>query len=448
MTAPVAAPAQPFSLDAALNLAHASQPRWANSSVSTRATLLKNLAHVLRQQKTPLAVLITNEVHKPVGQAVAEIEKCALACDYYAQEGAALLQPRTVTAPDLHARIHHQPYGVILAVMPWNFPFWQVVRVLAPALMAGNSIALKHASLVPQCAAMIASLCTQAGIPEGVVTHLPIRSSEVASVIADPRIAAVTFTGSEEAGRQVAAVAGQHLKKTVLELGGSDPYLILGGADLGEAIEAITLSRLINNGQSCVAAKRCIVVSPLYEWAVSGLKDRFNRIRMGHAGHQDTELGPLVDANAREQLHDQVQRSIAAGAELVIGGRIPEGEGPAYYPATILKNVQPGMPAFDEELFGPVLAVTRAADEDDAIHLANQSRYGLGAAVFGGDVTHLTKLAGKIQCGMVGINRMLQSDPRVPFGGIKNSGFGRELGPEGLLEWMQTYSMLLPVTSS
>lgn len=426
-----------------LKNAQRAQVNWGRAGFKARGQILHNLAHLLRTQQEELAKLITEEMYKPITQARAEIEKCARVCTYYQQHGEAYLRDEVVKEDTFLAQISYLPLGAILAVMPWNFPFWQVFRVLAPNLMAGNTLVVKHASSVPKCADKIADLCAQAGAGAGIYTNLQIPASNVAEVIAHPAIAAVTITGSEAAGRSVAMEAARNLKKTVLELGGSDPYLVLGGADLAVAIEACATSRLINNGQSCVAAKRFIVVGPLYEWFIGGLKERFAKVRMGDPMQDDTELGPLINRAACDLLHHQVQASLAKGAECVIGGQVIEGEH-AYYPPTILKNVKPGMPAFDEELFGPVAAVIRAADDEDAVHLANQSRFSLGAAVFASPSVASSRLVREgINTGMLAINQMVQSDPRVPFGGNKASGYGRELGMCGIREFVNIKTTLL-----
>ncbi len=367
---------------------------------------------------------------KPIAQAQAEVEKCARACDWAAaRRGGLASEPAATEARASYVRF--DPLGVVLAVMPWNFPYWQVFRCAAPAIAAGNAIALKHASNVCGCALAIGDVCRDAGLPEGLLEVLLAPASEVDALIAHPAVAAVSLTGSEAAGRAVGAAAGRALKPAVLELGGSDPFLVLADADLETTVAEAARARLQNNGQSCIAAKRFIVEAPVAEAFERRLADRFAAVRTGDPLDPATELGPLARADLRDELHAPVARSLAAGARRLAGGVVPPGPG-AFYPATVLADVRPGMAAFDEETFGPVAAVTRARDEDDAVRLANATRFGLGASVWTGDAARGERLAARLEAGCVFVNAIVASDPRLPFGGVKASGYGRELAREGL----------------
>jgi succinate-semialdehyde dehydrogenase/glutarate-semialdehyde dehydrogenase len=335
--------------------------------------------------------------------------------------------------------VRYDPLGTVLAVMPWNFPYWQVLRFAAPTLMAGNTALLKHASNVPGCSLAIERLLAEAGFPEGVFQSLLIASGAVAAVIADPRVAAVTLTGSERAGRAVAEEAGRQLKKTVLELGGSDPFLVLADADPETAAKAATEARTINSGQSCIAAKRFIVERPVAEAFTDALVRRMEALRVGDPRVRENQVGPLARRDLRDELHDQVERSVAAGARRRTGGAVPEGAG-AYYPPTVLDRVRPGQPAFDEELFGPVAAVIVAESRDEAVELANASPYGLGASLWSSDADAARELVPRIEAGAVFVNGIVKSDPRLPFGGVKRSGYGRELARFGIREFVNVKS--------
>ncbi|HET9604858.1 MAG TPA: NAD-dependent succinate-semialdehyde dehydrogenase [Gemmatimonadales bacterium] len=408
---------------------------WRATSFAERAELLRATAGMLRERKAELARLMALEMGKPLKQGVAEAEKCAWVCEYYAEHGEHQLAPDVVLTDARRSYVAFQPLGVVLAVMPWNFPLWQVYRFAAPALMAGNAGLLKHASNVPGCALVIEEIFRRAGAPDGLFRTLLVGSAQVKSVIEHPLVRAVTLTGSTPAGRAVASQAGAVLKKTVLELGGSDPYLVLDDADLEQAVTTCVNSRLINSGQSCIAAKRFIVTRPV----LSEFTERFVALmrtrRMGDPLDSSSDLGPQARADLRDGLHRQVMRSVERGARLALGGEVPDGPG-AFYPPSVLTDVTPGMPAFDEELFGPVAAIAAADDEADAIRLANHSVFGLGAAVFTRDTDRGERVALALDAGATFVNGLVASDPRLPFGGIKESGYGRELGSYGIREFV------------
>ena len=394
------------------------------------------LAELLRHQREDLAKLMTMEMGKRTGEALAEVDKCAWVCTYYADHAERFLQNERIESDASDSFVAYEPLGVILAVMPWNFPFWQVFRFAAPALMAGNTALLKHASNVSGCAIAIQQLFSDAGFPEDAFITLLIPSSKVKEVIAHPKVKAVTLTGSEAAGRSVAAEAGKYLKKCVLELGGSDPYLILADADLELAVKTCVQSRLLNAGQSCIAAKRFILVPEVYDAFTDLFLREMEKITVGDPTQAATGIGPLARVDLRDDLHDQVLRSVAMGARILLGGNIPEGVG-AYYPPTVLTDVTPAMPAFREELFGPVAPLIRAESEAHALALANDSEFGLGAAVFSGDKGRAQRIAQQdLQAGSCFVNGLVKSDPRLPFGGIKLSGFGRELSHHGIREFV------------
>lgn len=417
-------PQSTVDIDVALDAAAGAQARWRTVDVTERVGLLRELARVLRAGKEKYARLITAEMGKPLGEAEAEIEKCAVTCEHYAGQAAGYLADRPIP-PD--SVVVHDPLGVVLAVMPWNYPFWQFFRFAAPALAAGNGIVLKHAANVPQCALAIADVVRDAGAPDGLVQVLLVESGAVAGIIADDRIAAVTFTGSTQVGTIIAAQAGAALKKQVLELGGSDPFVVLADADVPAAAATAVKARFVNGGQSCVNAKRFLV-----EDAVA---DEF--VREFTAAAAALEVGPLARENLRATLHAQVRRSVDAGASLLLGGKPADGPG-YFYPPTVLDHVTPGMAAFDEETFGPVAAITRVPDADSAIALANRTEFGLGAALWTRDLDRAAALVRRFEAGAVFVNGMVASDPRLPFGGIKKSGYGRELGAEGIREFTNT----------
>ena len=422
-------------LETALAAAAAAAPGWRQQALDERAALVRRAADVVRQRREELARLMTLEMGKPIREARAEIEKCAWVCEYYAGEGAAFLADEPVESDAGRSFIAWQPLGTVLAVMPWNFPFWQVFRFAAPALVAGNTGLLKHASNVPQCALAIEDVFADAGFPAGVFRTLMIESSRVAEVIADPRVQAVTLTGSEPAGRQVAATAGSHLKKTVLELGGSDPFIVLEDADLELAVEQAVTSRFLNTGQSCIAAKRFILVEPVADAFVEQFRAAVEALGTGDPLDEANRLGPMARTDLREELHRQVEESIAQGAEAVTGCRIPPGPG-AFYPPSILDRVVPGMCAWSEELFGPVASIIRVADEAEAVRVANDTEFGLGGSVWTRDSARGERIARQLECGCAFVNGLVKSDPRLPFGGVKHSGYGRELSILGMREFL------------
>jgi succinate-semialdehyde dehydrogenase / glutarate-semialdehyde dehydrogenase len=409
---------------------------WRNRPLPERAAVLARAADLLEGEKETFGALMTLEMGKLRSAAVEEAVKCARGCRHYAENAERYLAEESVTDADgARERILYQALGPVLAVMPWNFPFWQVIRFAAPALVAGNVGLLKHAANVPQCALALEDLFRRAGAPEGVFQTLLIGSDAVEGVLADARVVAATVTGSEAAGQAVAGTAGRHIKKTVLELGGSDPFLVLPSADLPGAVSAAVKGRMINNGQSCIAAKRFIVTAPIYEAFRTRFVDLVRALRVGDPMDPASELGPLATADIRAGLHDQVQRSLAAGARLLVGGAPLDRPG-FFYAPTVLEEPPPGSPAAAEELFGPVATLFRARDLDDAIRLANDTSFGLGASVFTRDPAEAERCLHEIEAGTVVINGLVVSDPRFPFGGIKRSGYGRELGVHGLREFL------------
>jgi len=420
--------------------ARAAFTEWRTRPFAERAGLMRAAGGELRARRAEYAMTMTREMGKPITQAEAEVEKCAGTCDYYAEHAEAFLaaQPRETDAARSYVRF--DPLGVVLAVMPWNFPFWQVFRFAAPALMAGNAGILKHASNVPRCALQIEEVFRRAGFPEGLFRAVLAGSGAVKGLIADPRIAAVTLTGSERAGSAVAEQAGREIKKTVLELGGSDPFIVLADADLDAAARGAAEGRLINSGQSCIAAKRFIVVEAVADPFLERFRSELAARRMGDPTARETQVGPQARADLRDQLHRQVTESIKRGARPLLGAEIPTGKG-AFYPPTLLAAVDKGMPAFDEETFGPVAAVIRAKDEADAIRLANDSPFGLGAALWTRDRARAAGLAADIEAGAVFVNGVVKSDPRLPFGGVKRSGYGRELSEYGIREFVNVKSV-------
>lgn len=422
-------------VDGILSHASAAYQRWRRLSFAERSIRMRNAADVLERDRDDFARLMTLEMGKPIGAAGSEVEKCAWACRYYADNAEAFLADEPVIVENARAFIRYNPIGAILAVMPWNFPFWQVFRFAAPNLMAGNVGVLKHASNVPQCAFAIADVFRRAGFPEGTFQAMLIGSSRVAAVIDDPRIAAATLTGSEAAGASVAAQAGRRIKKTVLELGGSDPFIILQSADLEAAIETAVNARVINNGQSCIAAKRFIVQRSLREAFESRFVEKMQRLRIGDPLETATQIGPLAMEKLVSDLDRQVRDSIAAGARVLTGGHPIERSG-FFYAPTVLVDIPPAAPAFRDELFGPVASVFYVEDLDEAIAQANDSRFGLGSAAWTNNAYEQSRLIDELEAGMVFINGMVASDPRLPFGGVKTSGYGRELGVFGIREFM------------
>lgn len=416
---------------------------WKTKSFNYRASLMRTAAKILRNKKEEFSKLMTLEMGKPILQSRAEIDKCAWVCDYYADNAEKFLQDEIIQTDSTKSFVTYQPLGVVLAVMPWNFPFWQVFRFAAPTLMAGNVGLLKHASNVSGCSLAIEEIFSEAGFPEFVFKSVILGSSRVKDLIANPIVQAVSLTGSVPAGKSVASAAGSNIKKTVLELGGSDPYVVLEDADLNETVQTCVTSRLLNGGQSCIAAKRFIVVEKVYERFVELYVDFMKQKKMGDPFDESNDIGPQASVKLRDELHDQVLRSINSGAKLLLGGFIPDSDG-AYYPPTVLADVTPGMPAFDEELFGPVAAIIKSKDEDDAIKLANKSVFGLGAAVFTKDIAKGEKIAReKLNAGSCFVNQFVRSDPRLPFGGIKESGYGRELSVFGIREFVNIKTVVV-----
>lgn len=422
-------------IDAKLEGARHAFQAWRYSDLSTRSKALGGVAAALRRERDVLARTASLEMGKPITQARAEIEKCAWCCEYYAQHGPRYLSEDVVTTSATRSFVAFRPMGVILAIMPWNFPYWQVFRFAAPALMAGNTAVLKHASNVSRCALEIERIFKIAGTPPNLFTALLIPGQDAGAVVDDNRIAAATLTGSEGAGMSVAAAAGKALKKTVLELGGSDPFIVLQDADLQAAAQVGVTSRFQNAGQSCIAAKRFIVQDSVYERFVQELSAGAKALKIGNPLQDATEMGPLARNDLRDTLTRQVQSSIDAGARLVSGGERIAGPG-FFYKPTILANVTDRMAAFEEETFGPVAAVIRARDPQHAIELANASAFGLGATLWTRDEKHAAELAGQIESGSVFVNGMMASDPRLPFGGVKRSGYGRELSTFGIREFV------------
>lgn len=409
---------------------------WKKVPFSEKAKLMRNAAEVLRSEINYFAEIMTLEMGKPISQSRAEVEKCAWVCDYYADNAESFLKDEIIKTEASKSFVSFQPLGVVLAIMPWNFPFWQVIRFAAPTLMAGNTAVLKHASNVSGSAILLEQLFVKAGFPENVFRTLLVPSKNVRPIIQNKIIQAVSITGSVTAGKAVASTAGSVLKKCVLELGGSDPYVILEDADLNASADCCVTSRLINGGQSCIAAKRFIIVKSVYEEFKSLFIKKMSEKKMGDPTDETNHVGPQASISLRDELHQQVLSSIKSGANLELGGTIPELEG-AYYPPTVLSDVKPGMAAFDEELFGPVAALIKAKDKEDAIRLANKSIFGLGAAVFTGDSIEGERIAKEeLLAGCCFANDFVKSDPRLPFGGIKESGYGRELSLFGIREFV------------
>ena len=429
-------------IDAALARAASARGAWAAAPIAERTARLRAVAVALRESCVDHAVLMAREMGKPVTQGEAEIEKCALTCDWYAEHAEALLAPAPRFSNGERAYLRFDPLGSVFAVMPWNFPFWQVFRCAAPTLVAGNTLVLKHAENVPACAEALGRLFAKAGVPPGVFESLHVSRDRVPALIADPRIHAVTLTGSPGAGRAVARAAGAALKKTVLELGGSDAFIVLEDADLDAAARVATDARLVNSGQSCIAAKRFIVVRTVADAFVERFVATMAARRVGDPRARVTEVGPLARRDLRDALHRQVEASVVRGARRVLGGTVPEGPG-AFYPPTVLVDVAPGMPAFDEETFGPAAAVVRAADEAEAVRLANASPYGLGGAVWSRDRARAERVAAAMDAGFVSVNGQVHSDPRLPFGGVKESGYGRELAEYGLREFVNVKTVVV-----
>ena len=418
-----------------IDLTHEAFLNWRNVEFVTKKALMKNAAAILREQKNEFGKILTLEMGKPITQAMAEVEKCALVCDYYAENAENILREEIIATDASESFVRFDPLGIVLAVMPWNFPFWQVFRFAAPALMAGNVCLLKHASNVPMSALAIEDIFLKAGFPKDVFRTLLIGSHTVEEVINHPKIKAVTLTGSEPAGKKVAESCGKVLKKTVLELGGSDPFIVLKDADIDAAVKTAITARLINNGQSCIAAKRFIVVEKVYDEFEKKFVELMSKVKVGDPMNPETELGPIAREDLLCELEDQVKRSVQNGAKILCGGKRILREG-FYFEATILANVLPGTPAYEEEIFGPVATLIKANNEAEAIRIANDSLFGLGASLWTSNIEKAKLLAAKIESGSVFINGMVKSDPRLPFGGIKNSGYGREISHYGIKEFV------------
>ena len=409
---------------------------WRRTSFDERARIIREAAGILRERSDELARLMTEEMGKTLSDGRAEIEKCAFQCDWFADHAAEYLADEPVDIGGGEAFVTFNPLGIVLAVMPWNFPFWQVFRFAAPALMAGNGALLKHASNVPGCALAIERLLHDSGVPRELFRTLILPSSDVEALIKDDNIAAVTLTGSVAAGRSVATAAGSVLKKCVLELGGSDAYLVLEDAEVRAAAKIAATARMVNGGQSCIAGKRFIVVGSLLEPFEKAMTDAMRGFEMGDPAKEETRLGPMQSVGARDEIHREVTESIRKGARLLLGGHVPDRPG-AWYPATVLTNVLPGQPAHDEEVFGPVAAIIAAEDERDAIRIANASQFGLGSGVLTGDLHRGRRIAAQeLEAGSSLVNENVRSDPRTPFGGVKHSGFGRECSAYGIREFV------------
>ncbi len=419
-------------INAALVKAEGAFKKWQNTDFSDRSANMHRCAMVLRNERDELANLMTMEMGKPITESRAEIEKCAWVCDYYADEAEDFLRSRPVETDASNSFIRYEPLGAILAVMPWNFPFWQVFRFAAPTLMAGNVGLLKHASNVQGCGLKIEEIFLKAGFPEGVFQTLVVRADQVKTIIENETVKAVSLTGSEAAGSSVAANAGKVIKKSVLELGGNNAFIVLDDADLKKAVEVGTKARLQNAGQSCIAAKRFIIHEKIAEDFIQRLTESFHEIKTGDPMAKTTQLGPLATIDQAKGVEKQVNDSVKKGARIIMGGKRKD----AFYEPTILGNVAPGMPAFDEEVFGPVASVMIAKDTDEAIELSNKSKFGLGVSIFTRDLKKAEHLIPRIEDGCVFINELVKSDPRLPFGGTKHSGFGRELSAHGILEFV------------
>ena len=409
--------------------------RYRHTSITERARRLTRAAELLEARRDELGRLMTLEMGKPIGAAVAEAAKCALACRFYAEHGAAFLADEQIPTDARESWVRYEPIGPVLAVMPWNFPFWQVFRFAAPALMAGNVGLLKHASNVPQCALAIEDVLRGAGFDDDEFQTLLVGSELVETILDDPRVRAATLTGSGPAGGSVASAAGRRIKKTVLELGGSDPFVVMPSADLAAAVETAVAARTVNNGQSCIAAKRFIVHQDVYDEFEDAFVSRMSALRVGDPLDPATQVGPLATATIRDEVHAQVEETVAAGARLLLGGRIPEGRG-SYYPPTVLSEIPDESPAARDEIFGPVAALFRVAGTAEALRVANATRFGLGSAVWTRDPAERDLFVEGIEAGQVFVNGMVASDPRLPFGGVKESGYGRELGVFGIREFV------------
>lgn len=416
---------------------------WKRTDIVKRAELMDNAAKNLKDNREKYAKIISLEMGKVIKESLAEVDKCALVCQYYAKNAEGFLRAEPIDLPNnSRAKVIHQPLGIILAVMPWNFPFWQVFRFAAPTLMAGNVAVLKHASNVPQCSLAIEEVFTEAGFPEGAFQSLLIDSKTTTNLIEDDRIKAVTLTGSEKAGASVASIAGKHIKKSLLELGGSDPFIVLKDADINKAAETAVKARMINFGQSCIAAKRFIVVEEVYEEFLARFMAHFSQLKQGDPLEKSSDFACMARPDLAKELYGQVAKSVKAGATLLFGGEEPQ-EGSALFQPTILADIPASAPAYSEELFGPVASMYKVKNETDAISLANDSEFGLGASIWSEDHGKAEELADELETGAVFINAMVASNPHLPFGGVKKSGYGRELGRLGILEFVNSKTVYL-----
>ncbi|WP_417227210.1 NAD-dependent succinate-semialdehyde dehydrogenase [Amphritea sp.] len=427
-------------LEQKLTLAETTTQNWAASSFAERTTLMNAVADALQQQREALAHVVSVEMGKRLVEALGEVDKCVSACRYYAENAAGMLQDQLVETPARKSLITYEPLGIVLAIMPWNFPLWQVFRCLIPALMAGNGLLLKHAPNVPRCAKAIEQVLRDAGAPEGLVTDLTISVEQSAKVIADHRVQGVSFTGSETAGRKIAALAGQHLKKVVLELGGSDPFIILDDADIDAAVEVAMRARFGNAGQICIAAKRFLVVPSRIKEFTEKMVAQAKALQPGDPLSPETTIAPMARADLREQVQRQVQASIEEGVEVLTGGEALPGDG-FFFAPTVLGNVKLGMTAYNEEIFGPVAAIVAVRDQADAVAQANATRFGLGASVWTADLEKGEAILRQLDVGNAFLNAQVASDIRLPFGGVKASGLGRELGEAGIREFCNTKSI-------
>jgi succinate-semialdehyde dehydrogenase/glutarate-semialdehyde dehydrogenase len=421
-------------IDGVVAKAHAAFQEWRRRPVEERAAVVKRAGELMRERRKELGALVTREMGKKIKEATGEAMLAAHILDWYGERGPGFLEPRPIEVMDGEATVVNEPVGVILAIEPWNFPLYQVVRVAGPNLVLGNAILLKHAENNPQTALAIEQLFRDAGLPEGVYTNLFLRIPDVEQVIADPRVQGVTLTGSERAGSSVAALAGKHLKKSVLELGGSDPFIVLDAEDMEGTVQAAAMSRMLNSGQACIAAKRFIVMDEVYDDFVSGLRDILGSFQHGDPAHPDTGLAPLSSERAAQDLHAQIQDAVDKGATVLVGGSRPDHPG-AFVEPTLLADVTPEMRAHSEELFGPAAVVYRVHSEDEAVELANATQYGLSAVVYSGDVDRARQVADRLESGMVWINQPSSTSPELPFGGVKRSGHGRELSELGMFEF-------------
>lgn len=433
----------PSEIEIKLNLSTETYPIWKKTPISERARLMKKAGEILRKNKDDYARMITQEMGKIIRESRAEIGKCAWACDFYAENAEKFLSPERIDLSDgIKAKIIHQPLGAILAVMPWNFPFWQVFRFAAPTLMAGNVGLLKHASNVPQCALAIESVFREAGFPEGVFQTFLIDTKTTLALLNDDRIKAVSLTGSEKAGAAVASAAGKNIKKSLLELGGSDPFIVLADADISKASETAVKARMINFGQSCIAAKRFIIEEPVYDAFLEKFQKNLSRLKYGDPMEESSDYGCMARPDLAAELYEQIQKSVDLGAKILMGGQKPK-DGSAEFSPTILTEIPENSPAYSEELFGPVATFFKVKNTAEAIKIANATEFGLGGSIWTADLKKGESLADEIESGAVFLNSMVASQPALPFGGIKKSGFGRELGRQGILEFVNSKTVYL-----